>query len=431
MYKSIKINYFPLFAFILYILFSFSLSVFGPINFDNYDYTSITIYLFNFLMIFCIGYISGVKTYKKKEVKVNNDKSLVFKLLKFFILITIFVKCIELFSMLLSGGSNFSISGLGEAYVNTYSDYERGSGNYSIMFILKIFTYLPYLVSIILGFFYFDKLNNYYKFMLLFILFALFLVETIGHGKQKQLGDIIIFSLTIFLLKSNLLFKKIKVKKIFYFTFIFILGLLFLIFVLKMRYDALGIDASNINEKVHPLMNYNLDHIIFDLFGMEWGFPIAVFTGYFTGGYYGLSLCLNIPFVWTYFVGNSYSMTLVLNKFLGMPLNIEDTYPYRVGELTGWDQTKWHSVFPWFASDLTFFGTLIMFLFISYVYAKVWIESIYYNNPLAVLFFAVLNLGLIYVPANNQLFHSPESYLSTILIFLLWILFHKRFNFIS
>ena len=89
---------------------------------------------------------------------------------------------------------------------------------------------------------------------------------------------------------------------------------------------------------------------------------------------------------------------------------LEDTYPYRVGNVTGWDQSKWHSVFSWFASDLTFTGTLVLFSFIGFIYARAWKSVYQFYNPISMLLFSTLTLGLIFVPAKQSIITHPRRH---------------------
>jgi hypothetical protein len=296
-------------------------------------------------------------------------------------------------------------------------------------FLIQTLTYIPYLVTLILGAFYFKKLSKLYQWLVIFSYVSIVLIETIGHGKQKQLGDLLIILIIVGLLKIDIFNKKVRkkiVKKMILFATV---GISTLIGVLYFRYDALNISSSNINAKVHHLMQYDTEHIIFKIFGDEIGFPFSVFTGYLSQGYYGLSLSMQEPFQWTYFVGNSYSLTVFLNRFLHLPVDFHDTYPYRASLHTGWDDSKWSTVFVWFAGDLTFYGTLIFFGLIAFLYAKVWKEAYRYKNPISIVLFTMLTIAFLYIPANNQLLHSPGSIIALFYFLTTWILKHGKFNF--
>ena len=69
----------------------------------------------------------------------------------------------------IAGGTlNTSISEVGNAYINVYEDYERNTGDYSLTFLISTAAYIPYLVTTILGIYYFKKLPMAYKVMVVF-----------------------------------------------------------------------------------------------------------------------------------------------------------------------------------------------------------------------------------------------------------------------
>ena len=428
-----KTDLIPLKLLTVYIILGVSLSFWGPVIYLDYEKLPVTVYMISFLILFTIGYLLGSVSGQTVSKKINiKYKIYIFQKILFWVKVSIFIisfiQFIQLILVIVDGTLNLNISKMGEAYVHMYENYERGKGNLRFSFLVQTLTYIPYLVTLILGAFYFKKLPTIYKFLVIFTYISIILLETIGHGKQKQLGDIFIFLMISFILKidiSNPLIRKKVLKKIFIFTFI---GISALITILAFRYAAIHLDASNINEKVHALMEYDTNHLIFNIFGNTIGFPIAVFSTYLSQGYYGLSLCMQEPFEWTYLMGNSYSLTVFMQRFFDIPIDIHDTYPYRASLNTGWDDTKWSTVFTWFAGDFTFFGTLILFTFISFLYARVWIEAYKYKNPISIILFSMLTIALLYIPANNQLLHTPGSIIAVFYFLVLWIFKHKKFN---
>ena len=429
-----KIDFIPLKALILYIVLGVTLSFWGPITYLDYDKLPVAAYMMAFLILFSIGYILGLIEPNKQIKNINYEyQSINLQKVLFWVKVSIviiaLVQFINLVLSLTDGTLNLSISNMGKAYVEGYKDYERGTGNISIVFLVQTLTYIPYLTTLILGGFYFKELPRRYKFLVVFSYLSIILLETIGHGKQKQLGDIFVFLIIILILKSNISYTKER-KKIFKKIFVFaLLSISSLVTILYFRYAALGIDASNINSKIHELMEMNTNHIIFSIFGNELGFPITAFSGYLSQGYYGLSLSMQEPFEWTYFMGNSYSITVLMQRFLGVPIDFHDTYPYRAALHTGWEDNKWSTVFTWFAGDFTFIGTLFLFALIAFLYAKVWKEAYRYQNPISIVLFANLSIGLLYIPANNQLLHTPGSVIAIFYFVTLWIFKHKKFNF--
>lgn len=429
-------KYLPLVAFSIYIVFTLIVAFWGPLTYIGLDAVNVIGYMFLFLVLFAVGYYLGVNGFKSR---VLHDSVLVekqiFRLLKFSILMAVFYKFQEFAVLAVTGKLNLSLANAGENYVELYADYERGTGGYDIGWVIGIFFYLPLLISMILGVYYYKKLPPMYRFFVISIFVFIFIVNTLGQGKQKQIGDMLVFLLSILVIKlgsdsnSTDIKKRQRTKRVYFWGLLVgLVGLFGFISILSARYAALGIDVSNIQDLSHPLIIYDIHHPVFQIFGNDIGFGIAVFSGYLAQGYLGLSLAFNEPFVWTYGIGNSYATTILFGKVFGLPVSVEDSYPFRVGADTGWGLAKWHSVFPWLASDFTFPGVLIIFFFYAFVYGRCWREATVYKNPLSILLFCILNLGLVFVPSNNQLLHTPESVLALFLIACMWINTRWKYN---
>jgi hypothetical protein len=143
---------------------------------------------------------------------------------------------------------------------------------------------------------------------------------------------------------------------------------------------------------------------------------------YCTQGYYGLACSLELPFEWTYGVGNSPIWTIYADKYLAGPDSIASkTYARRVEAKYGWDANVcWHTVYPWLAGDFTFPGTLGIVFFLGMALAMTWRDSIERQNYLASTVFIWLMLGLSYFSANNQLMQMEECILGFWVALFLW-----------
>ena len=196
------------------------------------------------------------------------------------------------------------------------------------------------------------------------------------------------------------------------------------------RISALGFSSLDINQKMNARTAYDFDHPFFKIFGKELGLGFANFiTGYLSGGYYGLSLCMKLPFVWTYGVGSSYSLTLFFEKFAGADAIFDHTYLARMEAVYGWRAlSDWNTIFPWLASDFTFVGALFLFIPVGYIYGLAWKEVVKYRNPISLLMFAMLTVCVIFIPANNQLLHPVDGFIATAIIFFVWKFQHKKYN---
>jgi hypothetical protein len=203
-----------------------------------------------------------------------------------------------------------------------------------------------------------------------------------------------------------------------------------LTFIQSQRYDLLGVTVENYGIRSGGQLYFDTDHFIFKILGNKLGLGFTVLlTGYLSSGYYGLSLCFKLPFEWTYGIGNSYFMSKLISLVFNTSEIYENTYLNRMSEEFGRDGLRtWNTVFPWLASDFTFLGTLLIFIFVGYFWQTAWLEIVKYRNPVSILLFSILSLGLVFVPANNQLFNSIDTFISTTSTILFWLIFHKKYN---
>ncbi|UJS24290.1 hypothetical protein [Thiothrix winogradskyi] len=320
---------------------------------------------------------------------------------------------------------------MGKNYTNYYEYYyeKKETAQFSIELLLLITTAIPKFISLCLGFFLFESLRRKYKYYFILFIILIILSQTVSGGNQKSLGDIFIIgsiAATIRLYKINAR-KRRKIISAIATAFI----ILFLIFSYSQysRLDARDISASDINNYMAAYSSFNVDHPIFSLLGDKMGLGVSAFiTGYLSGGYYGLSQCLTLPFEWTYGIGNSVALSSFTELLFSTNI-YEQTYLYRMEETFGIPGKRaWHTIFPWLASDVSFFGIPPLFVMISYFYGKSWKEVIIYKNPISLLLFSLLSILFIFVVANNQILHGYDYLLITFFVITIYIFKHKKFN---
>lgn len=88
----------------------------------------------------------------------------------------------------------------------------------------------------------------------------------------------------------------------------------------------------------------------------------------------------------------------------------------------------WPTAFTWWASDLTWAGVVVLMFLFMRLYCILFKEAYYYSNFLSIALFAYLTIGIIYLPANNQLMQSRANFLSTVILLTIWLFKHKKFN---
>ncbi|SHM80762.1 hypothetical protein SAMN05444321_7677 [Bradyrhizobium lablabi] len=166
--------------------------------------------------------------------------------------------------------------------------------------------------------------------------------------------------------------------------------------------------------------------------------PPAFYSGYETVarylglGYYGLSLAITET---EYQLGLGLTSSMLVmrkaNALLGdnwyfhtlLPV-IEQKYNWGV-----W--TLWHSAFAWFISDFGVAGSLIAILIIGIWYGLVWRSLLMTNSVVALSLFYMLNMMILYLPANNQLLQSADTFISLLVLSLVFIAGFFRRDFIN
>lgn len=426
--------YRPLVYFVSYILFTMSVSFFGPMIFVDYDKISIFIFISLFLIIFSFGYFKGVNKRiqtinRRADARQYTDRLLLIRSVKVCIITSAGIMLALFIRALLAGNIHLTFAGIGANYTNYYIDRRAGGGDL-IFDLLFLFSGFLRLVATVFGIYYFNRFSRSFKILIISNLVLTIVVFTVSMGNQKSLGDLVVYLLVLLFVKTLDMSSSQRRKT--YFALISV-GVLFCCFISIVQYQRLlasGTDSTNLSMRLNELVSYDWDHVFFKIFGEKFGLGLATFlTGYLSAGYYGLSLCLKLPFVWTYGVGSSFSLMVVLERFFGVTSQLDRTYLLRMEYATGRNGlASWNTIFPWLASDITFVGSLLIFFPFAYVYAVCWKEIVKYRNPLSLLMFSMLSMGLVFIPANNQLMHGFDGFLTTVLVSLIWLLKHKRYN---
>lgn len=420
-------KYLPLKFHASYILFTLAFSLWGPLVYRGYNKGIVFLFMIGYLSIVTIGYHLGVNN----RISFNSKRKDIFKLVKRCINISVLLYLINVCYLYSIDQLNLNLLEMGKHYneVNEYYLLKKESSlfTFEILFLVSVAVFKY--VSLVLGFFYYKSLSVGYRRRLIFLLVLIIITHTISAGNQKSVGDIIIFaSMTIAIRSRELspMKRKQLMRKI---GAILMLLLVLLSYSQYNRLATRDISAFEINRFMATYKYYDLSHPIFEYLGYKVGFALSAFIGsYLAGGYYGLSVCLQMPFVWTYGIGNSQAITGLVEKIFGVSI-YEYTYLNRMDVLYNVPgKQHWHTIFPWLASDFTFVGTLMLMGIVAFFYGKAWKEVILYKNPISLLLFALLSIAFVFLPANNQILHGFDYLMITVFVVVFWKLHHKKFN---
>lgn len=269
----------------------------------------------------------------------------------------------------------------------------------------------------------FGNINKLNKILYLSLILVSMAYSVFGLGTQKGVGDIVIILVITLWIKAlrTRTIKKFK-RNALYITVLFIA---FFSYMQSSRSEALGYEGISAGK----YKTYKEDNLIIDVFGKDVGVGLISFGSYVSNAYPGLNYCLQLPFVWTYGYGGSRAANDYFHRYLGLPSEFENTYPLRMEKKVGWPGLMfWPTAFSWWASDLTWFGVVILMFLYTRVLCLMLKEAYYYNNPLSIATFSYLIIGIIYLPANNQLMQSTGNFISTVVLLIFWFANHKKFN---
>lgn len=153
--------------------------------------------------------------------------------------------------------------------------------------------------------------------------------------------------------------------------------------------------------------------------GLQDGFQS--FANYATQGYYALSLALEQPFVPCFGWGNSLFLMEMKDHFLRQPRgwSLQSTYP---GRIRGWPPMgKWHTIYPWIASDVGFPGAIVVVFLIGRLLASSWQDAVLEGSSVAVVLLSYLLIMVTYFPCNNQILQGAESCPAFLITLAFWL----------
>lgn len=420
--------YGPMNFFILYVAFTLVLHVIGPWDYKDEVFWPVIIFMTLAMLSFILGYRHVATRYSRKIKRNLSVCSENFRRFlgwaKAGVLVQIFLTVLIAFSDYSDG--RLSVDGLlnpGQAYIDAL-DFNKDGGAISLVGQIKtIFSPIFYFADAFLLFNY-AKINKRWRALLVFALFFQLSHGALTKAAQKGFFDLFILFAAIGILRVY--FDRAKFVKLVKLSLVFFIGVIaiFALFQLSRMdaYDAL--DYSGVER-----MRLDREGILFTLLGNNFGLAASLFIGYLSQGYYGLSLCLQLPFEWTYGLGNSFALTSYAEQYFGISNIFDSTYPSRMDAYFGWPaKMYWHTFFPWVASDLTFVGAVIIMYPIGWGCAKSFIDGVVFESPLGICVFYFLSTLMIYLPANNQLMQTREMMIGTFVLVFAWVFFGKKYR---
>jgi len=165
----------------------------------------------------------------------------------------------------------------------------------------------------------------------------------------------------------------------------------------------------------------NPNHPLMQASGTRLKYGVAMFSGYLSQGYFGLSLVLNEEFTSTFGIGHSKALTRVYERITKDERLYERSYTHRLNNL-GWDDSsQWSTIYVWIANDVGFHGTVAVLCVIGFVYGRSWRDATEGGNDSAAIVFCFLAQLVAYIPANNQIAQTYDAYFAFGVWMVIWL----------
>ena len=235
-----------------------------------------------------------------------------------------------------------------------------------------------------------------------------YIISFLAIGTLKGLGDVVLFmvaGLSVVLGKRRLASGFTIGRRRVYMTLILV-GASFFSYMLVSQLQR----AEQFQIIESPIVGDVSKTFIAQQFGQEAAYGFYTILAYPSHGYAGLAFNLEQSFVFSNGAGISFALESYRQQYFGGADNRFLTYPYRTELATGWDaEMFWSTALPWFASDVSFVGVPFLLALLGFLYARLWLASLYGNNPLTLGGLGLIIMFIAFMPANNQVLFSRQG----------------------
>lgn len=414
-----------------YLWSTLALFMLGPLFRDVDNKITLLVFVASCYVALFFGYWLGFKTKKEKvyrqvtKKKIRKAKYIVLAGAVYFVIYAVNMVLdfgisspMELVGALLNPGASYS------AKFEIFEVREQlGSVNritqVLILLSLVYALFIPVLTA------YWPYIKKSHKYSALFAV-ACYLVAFLSIGTLKGIGDVLLFATaggSVLLARGALLLTTRQRRKL----IATIILLLFLGFIYGGVSQASRAQEFGISE--NKLVGNVSDTLLAKVAGQNLAQGFYAILAYPSHGYYGLSLDLKQDFVFSRGAGLSPAFESYRQQYLGGMSNFSLTYPARTEVATGWPAgMHWSTALPWFASDFTFPGVVILMGIVGFFFSRLWISCVSQARLLSLALFGQMLVFIAFLPANNQvLMQRPGLWIlsSALLLILLQVLAKK------
>lgn len=418
--KTNKLNI-PINIAILFSLSTFVLFKFGVWNFPMRNDVHLTLYVLIVNLFMYLGFRLGTST-KQKTLNAKYDRKtqlVIRNFVNFVVIITVitaiprFIVQTGLYDLNFSFLIDRVMYGLTDASM-AYSLNRDKISIYGFWSYINIFLVLTGFISyffIPIAIIFWNKLRRSVKYFFIIYLFLQIIIN-LSRGTNFGVFElftqiIVFFVIRKFYIVAKTEKTKIKKRKIwFYFSILFIV--LFAYFSNTME-TRVGDYYTRLLPMFGDYVSIRPESLIWKILPESLKSSFATLNAYISHGYVGLGLAFEIPFESTFGLGNSWFTIMNFEEMMGVNI-LQNTYHYKIYETFNYNyEGYWHTVFLWFANDVSLILVPFLLFILMYFYGSAWKDFVINRNIFALLFMTTFVLFFTFISANNQVFSSPNS----------------------
>lgn len=318
----------------------------------------------------------------------------------------------------------------GTVYNQNFQRLENGNAFVFVEYFRILFSHL--LVGIYpLVIVYWSRLSRKVRFFSLFAI-SFNLSIYLATGTNKGLADFLITLPWLIYLGTSAGVLRLKIHR-----YIGIIGLVvsFITFMYLFGMGQVqregGVGEQGIFNTGLDIITANTSNIAFEFLSNDLIIIYQSLTRYIGQGYYALSMSFDLDNSSTFGFGHSIFLARNADVFFDTNKFTTTSIPGLLEVKTGWGMLSlWHSIYPWLASDFGFIGALFVLATLAYLFSLSWGSALVSLAPRWIILSYLLIILFYYIPANNQIFQTGETF-SGFFILLISIFLQKHLSFFS
>lgn len=420
----------PLSLTLVYVAMTVTMYYFGPYAGQDPNNAAVGLFMLSVLVMFALGYWAGVRrTAGSTMSRIDEVRGVISSSAanRLVVIGSIWFLAYSLASLQRAGVTDpltllRAVSDPRDSYYAKFAHLESGNGNvvYRVLNLAGVFYFLtvPHILL------HWRDLHRWVRGLSLASLGA-YLVFFLSVGTQKGVADLMIMffacALPIYVLRRSASATSTGGRLIGRRAWlVFGVAALSGLVLIAM---SLGLRTDSTSTALQPSQARAMYESLSPFLGSTLGRGVVVLSTYASQGYHGLALALRLPFVPAGGLGAFKSLSSYLPQYFGASDPYRLSYPVRVQEAFGWSATgRWSTVYPWYASVISFPGVILLALVFGFFLARVWRRLMLACDGLTLSVFVTCVIVVLYSPANNQLFNERLSALGVLTLLGVYLL---------